>query len=160
MTASRYGAARAVADVAQGMLLATIDIAVPAERVFRAIASEEVALWWGSPDLYRVTKWTGDLRVGGTWRSEGVDKDGKPFEVHGEFREVEPPHKLVQTWQYDWDTTHSITTITWRLTSIEGGTRVVIRHEGFGEAHEACASHANGWERVLGWLSLHFGASS
>lgn len=160
MNALKNSTARAIADVAEGMILATIEIAVPAERVFRAITSAEVALWWGSPDLYRVTKWTGDLRVGGAWRSEGVDKDGKPFSVHGEFREVAPPNKLVQTWQYDWDTTNSITTITWRLTAIEGGTRVVIRHEGFGDAHEACAGHANGWERVLTWLSLHWGQSS
>src|SRR5262245_40967356 len=160
MTALKYNTARAVADVTQGMLLATIDIGVPVERVFRAISSDEQALWWGSPDLYRVTKWTGDVRAGGTWRSEGVSKEGQAFSVHGEFIEVEPPHKLVQTWQYDWDTANSITTITWRLTSSDGGTRVVIRHEGFGEAHEACASHANGWERVLGWLALHLGEST
>src|SRR6266536_1761796 len=101
MTALKNSSARAIADVAQGMLLATIDIAVPAERVFRAITSEEVALWWGSADLYRVTKWTGDLRVGGAWRSDGISKEGKPFSVRGEFREVDPPNKLVQTWQYD-----------------------------------------------------------
>jgi uncharacterized protein YndB with AHSA1/START domain len=160
MTTLKNSTARAIADVAEGTILATIDIAVPVERVFRAITSVEVALWWGSPDLYRVTNWTGDLRVGGAWRSEGVSKDGQPFSVHGEFREVVPPSKLVQTWQYDWDTTNSITTITWRLTAIEGGTRVVIRHEGFGDAHEACAGHADGWERVLTWLSLHWGHSS
>lgn len=43
MSALKYGTARAIADVSQGMLLATIDIAVPAERVFRAIASEQVS---------------------------------------------------------------------------------------------------------------------
>jgi uncharacterized protein YndB with AHSA1/START domain len=160
VSALKYSTARALADVAQGMLLATIDIAVPPERVFRAITSEELVLWWGSPELYRVTKWTGEVRVGGTWRSEGADKDGKPFAVHGEFLEVEPPHKLVQTWKYDWDTTNGVTTITWRLTPIAGGTRVVIRHEGFGEAHEACAGHADGWERVLTWLSRHVGEAT
>jgi uncharacterized protein YndB with AHSA1/START domain len=161
MTGLKYATARALADVAEGMLLATIDIAVAPERVFRAITSEELSLWWGSPELYRVTKWTGDVRVGGAWRSEGIDnRNGKPFSAHGEFLEVEPPRKLVQTWQYDWDTTNSVTTITWRLTAIEGGTRVVIRHEGFGTAHDACESHANGWERVLTWLSLHFGGTS
>lgn len=160
MTALQKSTARAVADVTQGMLLASIDIAVPPERVFRAITSEEVALWWGSPDLYRVTKWTGELRVGGAWRSDGVGADGKPFAVSGEFREIDPPTKLVQTWKPDWDTTESVTTITWRLTPIEGGTRVVIRHEGFGDAHELCASHASGWERVLTWLSNHWGKPS
>ncbi|HYQ45055.1 MAG TPA: SRPBCC domain-containing protein [Polyangiaceae bacterium] len=160
MSTLQNSAARAVADVTQGMLLATIDIAAPVERVFRAITSEEVALWWGSPELYRVTKWTGELRVGGAWRSDGVGADGKAFSVHGEFCEIEPPTKLVQTWKPDWDTTNRVTTITWRLTTIEGGTRVVIRHEGFGDAHELCASHANGWERVLSWLSAHWGKSS
>ena len=149
-------AARAIADVTAGMLLATIDIAVPPERVFRAIASEELPRWWGSDELYRVTKWTGDVRVGGSWRSDGVGRDGKAFSVQGEFLEVDPPHQLVQTWKYDWDATGSVTTITWRLTAIDGGTRVVIRHEGFGAAHEACAGHAQGWERVLSWLSEHF----
>jgi uncharacterized protein YndB with AHSA1/START domain len=161
VSALKYGTARAVADVTEGMLLATIDIAVPPERVFAAIASEQVVLWWGSPDLYRVTKWTGDVRVGGRWRSDGIDnRDGKPFSVQGQFLEVDPPRKLVQTWQYDWDPTKSVTTITWRLTAIPGGTRVVVRHEGFGDEHDACAGHANGWERVLGWLSLHFEGSA
>jgi hypothetical protein len=54
--------AKAVADVTQGMLLATVDIAVAPERVFRAITSEELTHWWGSDELYRTTKWTGDLR--------------------------------------------------------------------------------------------------
>ena len=38
----------------------------------------------------------------------------------------------------------------------DGGTRVTVRHEGFGDAHAACAEHALGWEKVLGWLSLNF----
>ena len=66
---------------------------------------------------------------------------------------VDPPKKLVQTWRYDWDPHDSVTTITWRFDAIEGGTRVTVRHEGFGEAHAACDNHALGWEKVLGWLS-------
>jgi uncharacterized protein YndB with AHSA1/START domain len=37
------------------MLLATVEIAAPAERVFRALASEELVKWWGSADTYRTT---------------------------------------------------------------------------------------------------------
>lgn len=159
MNALKNSTARAIADVARGMLLATIDIAVPPERVFRAITTAELANWWGAPDLYHVTQFTGDVRVGGAWRSDGVDKDGKPFSVEGEYLEVEPPNTLVQTWRYDWDPTKTVTTITWRLNAIPGGTRVVIRHEGFGDAQDACVGHANGWERVLSWLSQHFGES-
>ena len=160
MTMLKPGAARAVADVTRGMLLATIDIATTPERVFRAVTSEELPRWWGSADLYRTTKWSGDVRAGGAWRTEGVSREGKPFSVHGEFLEVDPPHKLVQTWQYDWDPSGSVTTITWLFTPIAGGTRVTVRHEGFGDAHAACESHTRGWERVLAWLSLHFPGST
>jgi uncharacterized protein YndB with AHSA1/START domain len=160
MTAIRNRSARAVADVTRGMLLATIDIQATPERVFRAVTSEELTRWWGSEDTYRTTKWTGDLRVGGAWRTEGVSRDGKPFAVEGEFLVVDPPHQLVQTWRYDWDPSGTVTTITWRFEAIEDGTRITVRHEGFGEAHAACESHAEGWERVLAWLSANFGAAS
>ena len=153
MTARMNETARAIADVSQGMLLATIDIKAAPERVFRAVTTDELTRWWGSDDLYRTTKYTGDVRVGGKWRTDGISKEGQEFSVEGEFLEVDPPRKLVQTWKYDWDPAGSVTTITWRFDAVEGGTRVTVRHEGFGSAHDACASHANGWERVLTWLS-------
>jgi uncharacterized protein YndB with AHSA1/START domain len=133
------------------MLLASVEIKATPERVFRALASQDIVKWWGSPELYRVTEWSGDVRVGGHWRSLGVDREGKPFEVSGEYVEVDPPKKLVQTWQPNW-TSGPVTTVTYRLDAIPGGTRVTVRHEGFGEAADACQSHSAGWERVFTWL--------
>lgn len=144
--------ARAVADVTAGMLLASIDIKASPERVFRALASEDIAKWWGSPDLYHVTEWTGELKVGGQWRSVGVDREGKPFEVSGEYVEIDPPKKLVQTWAPKW-VNGPPTTVTYLLDPIEGGTRITVRHEGFGAAADACQGHAAGWERVFTWLA-------
>lgn len=86
-----------------------------------------------------------------------VGADGTPFAVSGEYLELEPPHKLVQTWRADWDG-GNITTITYRLEAIAGGTRVTLRHEGFADRAESCRGHANGWERVLTWLRDHFSA--
>jgi uncharacterized protein YndB with AHSA1/START domain len=149
------GAPRAVADVSEGLILASVEIAVPPERVFRALASEELARWWGSADTYRVTKWTGDVRVGGAWRSEGVGADGKPFSVEGEFLEVDPPRKLVHTWRADWDG-GALTTITYRLQPSATGTRLTLRHDGFAGRPESCEGHSQGWERVLEWLAAHF----
>ncbi len=160
MSTLKQSVARAIADVTQGMLLATIDIHATPERVFRAVTSEELTRWWGAEDTYRTTKWSGDVRVGGTWRTEGIGRDGKPFSVHGEFIDVDPPRKLVQTWRYDWDPSDGVTTITWRFEPIDGGTRVIVRHEGFGDAQAACQNHAEGWERVLGWLSGNFRAAA
>jgi uncharacterized protein YndB with AHSA1/START domain len=147
---SKGSKARAVADVSSGMVFASVDIDAPPERVFRALASEEITRWWGSDDLYRTTAWTGELKVGGRWRSSGVGAHGSAFSVEGEFLEIDPPRKLVHTWKPDWES-GAPTTVTYRLEAIPEGTRITVRHEGFTSA-ESCTGHADGWTRVLGWL--------
>ena len=150
--------ARAIADVTAGTVLAVVDIEVPPERVFRALTTpEELKQWWGSAEHYRITESTIDLRVGGSWRSAGVGNDGPPFSVSGKFIEIDPPHRLVQTWNPDWEPAGGApTTIRYQLEATPTGTRVTVRHEGFGSRAQSCAGHAAGWERVLGWLVKHF----
>jgi uncharacterized protein YndB with AHSA1/START domain len=155
MTTASTKAARAVADLTEGVVLANVEIAATAERVFRALTDpKELVRWWGSGDTYRNEEWTADLRVGGRWRARGRGVDGKPFSVEGEFLEIDPPRKLVQSWKPDWDGGH-LTTVTYRLEPIAGGTRVTVRHAGFGERRESCQNHGQGWEKVLGWLQEH-----
>ena len=157
MTA-RQGAsrARALADLDAGTVLATVDIQVAPERVFHALTDpRELLNWWGSPDTYRADSWHADVRVGGAWRAEGKSVDGTPYAVAGEFLEIVPPRRLVQTWAHDWDAGHPITKVTYTLDAIPGGTRLTVRHEGFVRRAESCTSHANGWDRVLGWLVAH-----
>jgi uncharacterized protein YndB with AHSA1/START domain len=145
--------ARALADLDAGVVLATVEIAAPAERVFRALTDpRELVAWWGSPETYRAHKWEADFRVGGTWRVEGKGADGHPYSVHGQFLEIEAPRRVVQSWQHDWDAGHPVTKLTYTLDDVAGGTRVTVRHEGFVKRSEACSSHARGWERVLAWL--------
>jgi uncharacterized protein YndB with AHSA1/START domain len=95
-----------------------------------------------------------DLRVGGQWRTTGRGADGAPFSVAGEYLEIDPPHRLVQTWRADWDGGHA-TTIHYQLDPIATGTRLTVRHEGFGERRDSCEGHTQGWEQVLGWLVRH-----
>lgn len=153
---SKPAQARAIADVARGTILARVDIAVPPERVFRSLTTEELTKWWGSDELYRVTAFTIDPRPGGAWRSDGVGSDGTPFHVGGKVLEFDPPRKLVQTWQPSWEPDVPPTTVSYSLDPIESGTRVTVVHSGFGDRVASCESHANGWERVLAWLGGHF----
>lgn len=146
---------RAVADVSRGSILASVEIAAPIERVFRAITSDEITKWWGSPEEYRVTEYTADVRPGGRWRSTGVGANGESFSVGGEFREVDPPRLVVHTWVAPWDGNNE-TVVTYRLEPIEGGTRVTVRHEGFADRADSCRGHGEGWERVFAWLGKHF----
>jgi uncharacterized protein YndB with AHSA1/START domain/uncharacterized protein YciI len=146
--------ATAVADVTEGVVLARIEIAVPPDRVFRALTTEELTRWWGADDLYRTTKFSIDLRPGGRWRTDGRGTDGSDFHVEGEVLEVDPPRRLVQTWKPSWEPGPA-TTITYTLDAVDGGTRVTVRHSGF-TSGASCDSHADGWTRVLGWLGGHF----
>ena len=136
MITKKRAVARAIADVSSGLVLATVDVMVPPERVFRAVTSDEVTRWWGAPDLYQTTSWTGDLRVGGAWRAEGKGADGSPFHVEGTFLEIDAPRKVVMTWKPVWEQGHE-TTLAYLLEPIEGGTRVTVRHEGFGARVES-----------------------
>jgi uncharacterized protein YndB with AHSA1/START domain len=105
--------------------------------------------------LYRTTAFMIELHAGGTWRSDGVGADGAPFHVGGKVLEVDPPRKLVQTWEPSWAGGEPPTTVAYLLDAIETGTRVTVRHTGFGARSASCESHANGWPRVLGWLAQH-----
>jgi uncharacterized protein YndB with AHSA1/START domain len=148
-------AARAIADLTSGTILASVENAAAPERVFPALTSDDITRWWGAEDLYRTTKFTADLRVGGKWRSDGKGADGSPFHVEGEYLAIDPPRLLVHTWKPVWEPGEP-TTVTYRLEPTATGTKLTLRHEGFVGRAESCEGHAQGWERVLGWLDGFF----
>jgi uncharacterized protein YndB with AHSA1/START domain len=152
----------------QNVITGEIFIAAPPARVFQALTDPaQMPRWWGAADLYHITEWKGDIRVGGKWSSDGVGADGKTFRVDGEYLEVDPPRLLVHTWNASW--THPIKTVVrWELEpqSVHGlhpggpqragtGTLVKMRHEGFAGDSAACANHAQGWTLVMGWLTAY-----
>src|SRR5262249_19223832 len=136
MIAIKNRSARAVADLAEGHVLASVEVAATPERVFRALASHEVVSWWVRPGGFDTREWTGDVRVGGHWSASGVG-NGRAYGLEGEFLEVAPPHKLVHTWRAA-GVPGAPTTVSYALEPIEGGTRVTLRHTGFA-SREACA---------------------
>lgn len=147
------------------VVTAEIFVAAPPERVFQAITDPaQLSRWWGHKDIYRVTGGESDLRVGGKWLSEGVSADGTRFRVEGEYLEVDPPRRLVQTWDASycstlrtvvyWDlepqAVHALQTSGPRKSGT--GTLVRLRHTGFAGTPKEAISHGEGWKLVLGWL--------
>ena len=58
-------------------IVSEIRIAAPRERVFQALADPlQVVQWWGQAGIYRCKQFESHLRVGGAWRSIGVDGSG------------------------------------------------------------------------------------
>jgi uncharacterized protein YndB with AHSA1/START domain len=143
MTGIESGKARAVADTAEGCLLASVELAASAERVFQALASREVTHWWVRTGVFDTQEWTGDVRAGGRWRARGTAR-GQPYELEGEFLEIDSPRKLVHTWHRA-GTPNTPTTVTCLLERTAGGTRVTLRQAGF-TSPETCTNTAIGWE--------------
>jgi len=152
---TKLKAPQVVADVEQGLVLATVEIAAAPHRVFEALVrAEDVLRWWASDDFSRATQWTADVRPGGRWRAAGLMKDGRAFNMEGEFTEVAAPHKLVFTWRTSGDVPHQ-TLVTYILEPIETGTRLTLRHEGFAGRVAACRQHGYGWGRVLDLVEVY-----
>ena len=152
-------AARAITD--GDIVLATIDVPTPPERVVRALMTRECERWWGAPGVYTIESWEAALSPGGKWSLVVRLPDGTALPSSGDFLEVTPT-KIVQTRRYDFDHPtigRRVTKVTTHLMSAEQGTRLVVRHEGFG-ASEAAFEHAGGWERMLEWLGEYLRAEA
>jgi len=63
------------------------------------------------------------------WTASGVG-NGRPYEIGGEFLEVDPPRKLVHIWEGA-GIPGGPTTVTYLLEPLEAGTRLTLRHSGF-----------------------------
>jgi uncharacterized protein YndB with AHSA1/START domain len=73
------------------------------ERVFNATPER---LWQAHTDPEQIPKWWSDtkvdkfdLKVGGAWRFVSGEKGEYAF--HGEFKEIDEPHKIVRTFEYE-----------------------------------------------------------
>jgi len=135
--------ARAVADLTEGLVLASVEVAAAPERVFRALASKEITEWWVRPGVFDTREWAGDVHPGGRWRASGMTR-GEPYVQEGEFLEVESPRWLVHTWEGA-GKPGVASTVTYLLEPIDGRTRITLRHLGFA-SRERCSAFAIGWE--------------
>ncbi|HLH13393.1 MAG TPA: SRPBCC family protein [Solirubrobacteraceae bacterium] len=80
----------------------------PRERVFAAHTDPAlIPQWWG-PRRMTTTVLEMDVRAGGTWRFVASDGDGREQVFHGVYREVSPPERIVQTFEWEGMPGHAI----------------------------------------------------
>ena len=75
-------------------------IGAPAADVFEAWTDPALLAQWLAPGPLVVTHASADPRPGGAYRIVAVDPLGTEHVTEGEYREVSPPTRLVQTWVY------------------------------------------------------------
>lgn len=128
-------------------------------RITRRIEADRQAVWdaWTKPELMK--KWScpvpdgvqdveSDFRVGGAYQITMI-VEGKRHTAFGTYREIDPPRRLVYTW--DWreeENRMGETLVTVELRERGAATEVVLVHEGF-PAVEARDSHEQGWTACL-----------
>jgi len=116
------------------------------ERVFRAwTVPGELQKWWG-PGEFTAPQVEIDLRVGGKYRIAMKPPQGDIVYLGGEYREVEPPHRLVFTWQWEGDP--AVTLVTLEILEHEGMTELSVTHERFPDQRQ-CELHKEGWSATL-----------
>ena len=141
---------RAISDLTEGQVIASVEIAAPPERVFEALCSAEIVNWWVNPGVFDTREWTGDVRVGGRWRATGNSPRG-PYILEGECLEVDPPRKLVHTW-HNAGSVQAASTVVYLLEPTVQGTRLSVRHIDITSPDERAGITA-GWRTSLDHLA-------
>jgi uncharacterized protein YndB with AHSA1/START domain len=73
----------------------------PRERVFKAMTDPAmIAKWWG-PGKYATIVDKLEPRAGGTWRFINRGANGDEYGFHGVFHLVQPPERIIQTFEYE-----------------------------------------------------------
>ena len=123
-------------------------IRAPRERVFQAWTTPADVKRWSAPGPIEVVLSEIDLRVGGRYKLNMREPDGTPHDAYGEYREVNPPRRVVYTWNWvqEPDVRNTIVTVEFNDLG-ERGTEVVLRHEGL--TPKQAASHTGGRTSIL-----------
>ena len=73
----------------------------PRDRVFAAYTEPElIPQWWGPRRTTTIVEEM-DVRPGGTWRFLSRDSNGDEIRFSGIYREVTPPERIVQTFEWE-----------------------------------------------------------
>jgi uncharacterized protein YndB with AHSA1/START domain len=89
-------------------VMVTRDFDAPRQLVWEAWTNpKRIPQWMLGPEGWSMPVCEIDLRAGGSWHFVWKNADGSAMEMHGTYREVTPPERLVSTesWGGDWPET-------------------------------------------------------
>lgn len=99
--------------------------AAPRERVWAAMTDPaQFAQWWGRGNKLTIERF--ELRRGGHWRFVEHTPDGAKHGFEGRYREVTPPSRTVQTFEWDGMPGHVVINQTELEDLGDGRTRLVV----------------------------------
>lgn len=138
-------------------------VRAPRKRVFEALTRAEEFPHWFAPGPHETcTNVVIEPRVGGNFRFEMKDREGKPNVGVGTFTEVVENQKISYTW--NWETMPDFgadSQVTFELFEADNpydagqpATEIVLTHEKLHTAAER-SEHTGGWWQCLRALGYH-----
>jgi len=125
-------------------------ISAPRTRVYAAWTDPAQLKEWFGPVWVRTCELIAEARVGGKFRWDVIDSDGKKVTIQGEYREIVPGDKIVFTWKHCddelWENQISIVTV--EFSNRDSGTELRLKHEQL-PGEESRDDHNRGWNSVL-----------
>jgi uncharacterized protein YndB with AHSA1/START domain len=125
-------------------------INAPRTRVYAAWTDPAQLKEWFGPVWVRTCDLVAEARVGGKFRWDVINCDGKEVTIQGDYREVVPGEKIVFTWKHSddelWENRISIVSV--EFSDRNGGTELRLKHEQLPD-DESREGHNRGWNSVL-----------
>jgi uncharacterized protein YndB with AHSA1/START domain len=126
----------------------TVHLDAPPERVYSALTDAEELQQWYWPARMEPRAFS-DPVVGGRF---GIDANGAGFA--GAYTELDPPHRIVQSWRWLGDDRDSRVTIELDEDENGGGTDLTVVHDQVDA--ETAEMYRAGWESCLARLVVSF----
>jgi uncharacterized protein YndB with AHSA1/START domain len=135
-------------------LLLQVKRIIKADRseLFDAWTKPELMQKWYAPGPMTVTTASSDLRVGGSYRVEMQEGLETVYIATGVYKRIIPNELVSFTWNPRTTGPGYETLVTVEFKDADGGTELVLTHEGFTDA-EAVAKHNEGWNGCLANLA-------
>ena len=125
-------------------------IKAPRDRVYAAWTDPAQLKKWFGPENVKTRDLIADVRVGGRFRWDCTNPEGKEVTITGEYRELQPGRKIVFTWRFegdeDWKDHSSLVTV--EFLDREGGTEIHLTHENL-PTQPSRDDHEQGWNSAL-----------
>lgn len=123
------------------VMIKTIYLNATREKVWRHLTEKDLlARWFHETDRDLIAN------VAFQYLSFHIDKEDRKL-MWGDVVEIDPPQRLVHTFTHQW-LKGVVTTVTWELQAVEGGTQLTMTHAGI-PSLEQLSDHDKGWDEHL-----------
>jgi uncharacterized protein YndB with AHSA1/START domain len=130
----------------------------PRHLVFQAWIDQAAATRWWGPEGFTVEACAMDVRPGGAWSKRMRAADGREARMHGVYREIKAPERLVFTMIHEHTPELPETVVTLTFADLGGRTELTLRQAAFPSVAFR-DSHNKGWNGALRRLAEHLEAA-